>query len=458
MDMTDHKYRILDRHLQLDAFFGLDSDETFLECMVSLDRDTEASSLGFYSGAIDVVRRKVDALIENGELKEVCSGKRVMFIRSVDSSKTGTSAIDEAEGCVQIFNRLRSALNCQVYFLLATSQSIRPLFPDGMYYAHANVKPGDPHNMFKRIVMSYIGYLIQNQTLGSGLIPPKSNRYSASPVEFLDDQAIDIPVGKEVACKVWRKNVPFELFCNIKRDSNVLVVIGQSALDQAKVTLPSFRRWSWSREMRYSCVVLNDPTLYLDEKLDGGWFVGDENHHYLKTAAEIVSDIAVQFGVLPNQVVFMGASAGGFTSLMMASYLQGANAFVDIPQTDLNNYIHKNVVLRLHQSLLMSSDTEKTSKIYKDRLNVVEFFRKNGHVPNIYYLQNSNDLTAGHIKTQFGKFFCDLIALMEEVPQARKAKIMIETYDRQHLIRGGFPLPKKLILQHLDRAVEMFCS
>lgn len=458
MGISNFQYRVLDRHLQLDAFIGLDSDETFLECMVSHGRDVDDCCLGFYYGTIDVIDKLVNNLLHTGQLHSLCQGKRVLFVRSVDCKKSNVDPHFELNACVNIFTKLRSALGADIFFYIAVSESMHPLLPDGMYYAHLNVKPNTPNNMFKRLMMSTIGHLLINQTKGSGLLSVKDSTYTAETIEIKENQSIDVPIGVETACKIWDKGVKFEMFCNLKPDSNILVVIGQSALDRKKTSLPAFRRWSWSREMPYSCIILNDPTLYLDDSLEGGWFLGNREHHYIISAANIIKKIAHAASIDNKNIVFMGASAGGFTSLMMAACIKGASACVDVPQTDLRSYCHRAPIDKLLSIAFGTSNTKDCFAEFNHRLSVLEFYKKIGNVPNIYYLQNSNDLSAGHVSSQFGEFVSGLAQIMTTDSSARKSKFIAETYDRSHLLRGGhFPLPKRLTLNYLEKAISIFC-
>lgn len=459
LQISDYQYRVLDRHIQLDAFIGLDSDDTFLESMISHGRDLDNCCLGFHKGSMANMHNLVDDLVNSGELIELCKNKRVMFVRAVDCKKNTAVANNELESCIALFLKLRAALGENAFFYIALSESLRPLLPPGMYYAHLNVRPDTPQNMFKRLMMSTIGQLLLNQTTGSGLIPSKGRKFSAALIEIPESHSIEIFHDKEVAYKIFRKNVAFEMYCNLKHDSNILVVIGQSALDRQKTQLPAFRRWSWSHEMKYSCIILNDPTLYLSSELEGGWFVGDRKHHYIVTAANIINEIADKANIPTKNIIFMGASAGGFTSLIMASCLEGASAYVDVPQTDLRLYCHKKPLENIASASFSSNNIEACYKQFSDRFSVIDFYKKINRVPNIYYLQNSNDITAGHVSSQFGTFINGLMQIMATSPSSRKAKIVTETYDRSHLLRGGhFPLPKKLTLHYLDRAVSMFCT
>lgn len=89
---------------------------------------------------------------------------------------------------------------------------------------------------------------------------------------FKDLEFKDIKYYEPLEITCHHEGVDFEFFCTFKPNLP-LVVFGQSAITRP-VELPVFHRWSWINECNYSTIFINDPTLYLDSEMEGGWLQG----------------------------------------------------------------------------------------------------------------------------------------------------------------------------------------
>lgn len=189
-----------------------------------------------------------------------------------------------------------------------------------------------------------------------------------------------------------------------------------------------------------------------------GWFIGDSEHHYAETTATIIKDMAKEIGISNENIVFIGASAGGFSSLVMASFIPGSSAVVDISQTDLTRYFYKNYINTLFRVALKETNPEVVFEKYKVRLKAVESFRVNQSIPNMVISLNTHDMTAGEITTQFGEFMRETMELMTEIPSTKDSKMIVISNNRSHIMNGGhFPLSKEKTLELLATGVQNFC-
>ena len=127
-----------------------------------------------------------------------------------------------------------------------------------------------------------------------------------------------------------------------------------------------------------------------------------------------------------------------------------------IPTTNLNNYFRKEYIELMYSKFFPSYTLEESKIIFKERLDVIECYKKHKNIPNIYYLQNNHDFTAGHIVTQYGEFIYRLTQLMTELPITRKSKIITETFDREHLKGGHFPISKVKTIAFMKKAFKLF--
>ena len=461
-EVVDEKltYNPIDFDLQVDMFVNIDSSgESVFNAIVSLDKDSPDTLVGSYTGSISDVKNKLDSDIDSFRGVE---GKRLLFIRSINSEGISEDQLNiEVDNCNDLYPYLQElAPKSECFFLVLINKAFRPLMKDGMFYTLIKVAGDGKPNEFSRQVMGRLSQIIRRQNL-TGLQPPRpGGGYRARQVDIEEGGELPVYLDEEIAYRVVRKGVKFEFFSSLKSTSNKLIVFGQSAVNQDLVSLPAFRRWSWTRSMSYSAIVLNDPTLYLDKKLGGGWFLGEKGHYYTETIVGIIKEIASQANIDSKDIVFLGASAGGFTSITMAAHLEGASCVVDVAQTNLISYMHQGAIEPLIKAGFGVDDYKKNLvESEKWKLVASDVIRKTGYLPNLYFLQNTEDWTAGHVQTQFAEFMMDIAKLMCDNPEMRKSKVISHMYNRFHLLKGGhFPLPQKQTLDFLDEAINLFCD
>lgn len=239
------KYRPYDRSIQVDGVIGLDFGTTVSRSMESLKKEDLPYCFGLYECQIDNLLTLVGGLISNSEFIVLLSGKRIMFVRSVNVAETKADIEKEISVSIAAFIRLKEALGDQIIFLFATDVLIRPMVPEGMFYSWIKVVDTDGPKMFERMVMSRISLIFMEQKEGSALYVVKGRKISAETTHVADGQLIPIVYGSENIYSITRHDVRFEMFSNFKNESKILIVFGQSALDQGRVELPVFHRWSW---------------------------------------------------------------------------------------------------------------------------------------------------------------------------------------------------------------------
>lgn len=182
----------------------------------------------------------------------------------------------------------------------------------------------------------------------------------------------------------------YDFFFDAKDVRLPLIVFGQGAQDRGQVQLPRFQRMDWSRALPYNVMIFNDPTLFCSDDLTLGWCAGTADYPVLPTHVEIVMAAAKFLWIEPRNILFYGSSAGGFTSLMLSSMIQGSSALVNNPQTDIFRF-KRGGVKRLLEVAFPSYSPRDLNTIARDRFSFVERVRMGDHLPNIYYLQNLLD-------------------------------------------------------------------
>jgi hypothetical protein len=201
---------------------------------------------------------------------------------------------------------------------------------------------------------------------------------------------IKLVFGEPVIYEFNIEGILFEIFAHFEENSPYLIVFNPARVNRKKHQLPFFHRWSWGIKSGYSSIVMNDPTLYLDN-LEIGWFQGLEEKYYLPLACEIVMSLAKQLNLFAKDILFCGSSAGGFSSLMMAGFVRQSSAFVINPQTNAFNF-SKLRVEELLKSSFSGINREEAKKRYAIRFSVPDYYRSQKYVPRIFYMQNASDV------------------------------------------------------------------
>ncbi|NYD76465.1 hypothetical protein [Arthrobacter cupressi] len=398
-----------------------------------LDRYIES----FQVGHVDIsgeFSRSPDRLSNARRLAEIVRlrypGKRILCLTTEESVKLPLEELAD------------SALTCLQYVVF--TRNFRKLPASNVFVQGI---PSDPSVDFGSKVGGHLSRILRSQPIGSAVNPmslpfPDTNR------EFLDMDAYEPLLDSRHLMRIHVDGVAYEFFSDLRRGSKKLVVFGQSALSRRTVRLPFFHRWKWMQDLEGSALGLNDPTLYLDEGLDAGWWIGTKERDYVEEAVGIIGRVATSLGLKSSDVVFYGGSAGGFSSFQMAACLPGSRVVADIPQIDLRRYHLPVAVDSAVQAGLGFDSVRAVPPEYLHRIDVVERFVRNRHVPDFLYLQNLRD--AAHVDDHFGDFRRRLHRLSEEHDWARSDG-RYETYSAWSVVRGGhFPLGRFETMRYLN--------
>lgn len=283
-------------------------------------------------------------------------------------------------------------------------------------------------------------------------------------VDYFSYEEIEPIFGESIIYRIHIDGVIFEIFASLKLNSPYLDVYGQSAFDITKFQLPVFHRWSWAVKSPFSVIVLNDPTLYLikdrQESYCAGWFQGTAENYYLPIACEIVSTFAKKLQIDSTSVLFVGSSAGGFTSLMMAAYIQGSSAFVVNPQTNLTCYppFSKQILKNNFSQFSIEEAKDK----FITRFSIVAYCRDIKYIPNFYYIQNLND---HHFRSHLIPFCGEINQLIQENKKLQP-RIHYEIYPDQvgHVILDSdieihrIDLARQILLPKASKSISLSYS
>ncbi len=205
-------------------------------------------------------------------------------------------------------------------------------------------------------------------------------------INFTELNSLNIPLDETVGLIIYKNDIKYEFIINLKEHSSNLIVIGSGALNNNSNhdrSRPWFNRWSWVDLFEESVIYYNDPTLYLSSDFLCGWCVGTESDYYLEHIKDAIITIADLNEIKHENILFYGSSAGGFTSILLATLVKGSMAFADIPQMDLRNYGDWN--LRNFKKYSFAGKSEEyIFENYSHRLSVIEMIKKEKYIPNAF--------------------------------------------------------------------------
>lgn len=235
--------------------------------------------------------------------------------------------------------------------------------------------------------------------------------------------------NKKLKLNVTKDGILFEFLLFFKDTSKKVAVLGSGAFDRNKMQPPVFHRHKWFGDFDESVIIFNDPTLSLGD-INIGWGYGNQERHFISEIGDILKIIYQCLGIKTTSALYFGSSAGGFTAMMLASYMKGW-AFVNNPQTDIRLYFKTHV-----DKLKCVVYGDENIELINIRSNVVEWFKKNKYVPRIYYAQN---LTCSHDMNKHFLPFLDQVRHIDE--RYFKGKLTTHLYADKE--RGHDPLEKR---------------
>lgn len=123
----------------------------------------------------------------------------------------------------------------------------------------------------------------------------------------------------------------------INKESDTLVVSLHGALNRQRFTLPRYERLKTLLEYPFSSLYFTDPTLYLDDQLQLGWYTGWRDQDVQSQIANWI--IAAKKAVSANKVIISGSSGGGFGALQVSAKVPDSLAVVFNPSVYVRGYL-----------------------------------------------------------------------------------------------------------------------
>lgn len=245
-----------------------------------------------------------------------------------------------------------------------------------------------------------------------------------------------------------------DILSMLRKGSSGLLVIEQSAVGRGPDRNPPFfQRWTWAEDFHGgSVLVLNDPALHENSSLEAGWWFGTREHDYIHELVLVIKRILAALALDPEDVIFYGGSAGGFSALSMAAALPGSLAVSDIPQINMRTYHAKIAADAAARTAFEVPDIESVPATLLHRIDVVERFKFEHHVPRFLLLQNILDYH--HIGLQYSYLISHLSELQLREPWSR-SPYEVQAYKAWNLRKGGhFPLNRQDTMEIINSYAE----
>lgn len=203
--------------------------------------------------------------------------------------------------------------------------------------------------------------------------------------------------------------IPYGRFffpCRLKINPEALYLSVQlhgSAPRGEKSTLPVFARWNWGNILGAHVLSICDPTIYLDDTLGIGWYLGDRHESVIPGIVAIAERCAERIGISADRIVFSGSSGGGFAALQAAAVAKNGRAIAINAQTNLSKYeiTHVNNYIDKVSECVSLQEAERA---FAQRWNAISRMQQAvalGHTPKIVLVQNRNEW---HFQKHFTPF------------------------------------------------------
>lgn len=150
----------------------------------------------------------------------------------------------------------------------------------------------------------------------------------------------DLKPSSELGASRFRHTFPEERHLDsllINKGSDTLVISFHGALNRSKYELPRFERLNSLRHRDVNSLYFSDPTLWMDEKLQLGWYTGWGEVDVQGIIADWISKVAAVIGA--KKVILTGSSGGGFATLQVSALLPNSICVPFNPSTTIRGYL-----------------------------------------------------------------------------------------------------------------------
>lgn len=226
---------------------------------------------------------------------------------------------------------------------------------------------------------------------------------------------------------------PLDLL-HINRGFSTTLIIFHAALAGPKVTsYPLFSGLRVARGIEANLICVSDPSLALGLEL--GWFGGNKNQPLQRDLPNVLRHLISRYA-FGQDLVFFGASGGGFASLFYSHGFPGSTVITMNPQTNIRTY--NPVFVNAYAQTAWGVDDLKDAPLVSD---LGEVYRE-GFPNRVLFLQNVWD---GHHRDRH------LAKWLRAVPATSdKLFLLIDDWGRGHVPPSKTTIENTLIDAVMD--------
>lgn len=229
------------------------------------------------------------------------------------------------------------------------------------------------------------------------------SKYSVTSFESLADfvGAQELPGG----CLTFEVNgLPVDILNRPAPGAASTIFVFHPAVTEAVDTLPFFSGQTVTKGAPANRVWIQDPTLYVDDRLNLSWFAGNHKMDVQAVLTDVVRKLLAVHG--SKHAIFFGASGGGFAAMYFSRHFPGSLAIAINPQTNIRFYGEKSVKDYLEFGLGAKPGSDpRTLSNYRIVTDLTREYKK--EFPNtVAYVQNASD--SSHIGRHLKRFVRDV--------------------------------------------------
>ena len=241
-----------------------------------------------------------------------------------------------------------------------------------------------------------------------------TSRYKGAGITEFDDMDsfLSSPVTSGMSSFDYHGK-PFDLLVRRKPNASTTIIVFHPAAAGDKITRPFFVGTTLTDKLPVNAVFIADPSLEWDDNLRISWFAGNRHQPLQQDLPRILSHVITELGT--KNVIFYGASAGGFAALYYSSLFSNSLAIAINPQTKITGY-GKDFVAKYCEVCWEVGDAQEAIRSLKNY--VIEDLSAHYErvQPNyVLYMQNETDWHLGVHMTPFVNRFNERNKLMKIV-------------------------------------------
>lgn len=230
-------------------------------------------------------------------------------------------------------------------------------------------------------------------------------------------------------------------------ESRRLRVILHGAVSIEHDRYPRFDRIEASLQSEDAFLSFADPTLLLSREMTLAWYTGSKDWDPHARMVEVIREALSASGA--RELVFIGASGGGFAALRLSAEFPDSGAFVFSPQTSLARYQGSHFALLLAEGY-GGLTPEEAYEVFPARFDVISTYG-DGFKNNVYYLQNLGD--PGHVGSHYNPIRRAVgIRTAEGVDSTGRFTTVLADLERE----GHGPPTRAEFDRHLTEALTFF--